>query len=924
MTGPLSCPTCGAAAPADATFCSRCGARLRSVLSPGATRKLATIVFCDLVGSTSLGERLDPEALRHVQLRYFETCEQALVRYGGTVEKFIGDAVLSVFGTPTVREDDAVRACRAALDLGASIDDLNDELEGEWGVRLSVRMGVNTGLVVAGDPSRGQILVTGDAVNTAARLEQVANPGEILIGPTTRELLGEGGTCVLVPPLTLKGKAEQVQAWRLLGVGFPPPEAILPAAGRPLVGRDDELRQIDSWLAGASAETAGGICAIVGAPGVGKSRLLLELSARTSCRVLWGRCVPYGEGIAYAPLADWLGALGEELVERTVGATDAERLRFAVEQGDQPATGDEIAHAARLLTSRLGASEKLLLVLEDLHWAEPAMVALLGSLVRVAGVSAVATTRPEATRVVSSLCIEATDLRLELRPLGHDAAADLLRELAPDVPVGHREHLLAVAEGNPLMIVQLARHIAEGGDPARLPPGLEAVLQARIASLSHEERAVAERGAVMGREFWDVGVAALAPEASSPTAAIGLLVNRDFVVEGRADGAPDIGIPPTLSRVFEQVARPYSFTHSLLRDAVYQATPMLRRADLHERLARLLEDGKAPDELVAFHLERAARLRRELRPQDGKPLAAEAVVHLERARERAAARHDEAAEHALVSRAAALGDAGGTSARVTGKDSAARTPTQGGMLVPGDVFAGYRIRAIAARGGMGVVYRADDLTLGRPVALKVIVPNLAGDAAFRERFARETRVAARLEHPCVVPVYRAGEEQGQLFIAMRFVEGTDLAALVRGGALPPERAPPWWPRWRRPSTPPTPAGWCTATSSPATSCSTGAGDGRARLPHRLRADDRADAATAERSPRPGSGWARSPTSRPSRSAATASTRAPTSTPWGPCSTSASRVGCPSRSRASSRRSAPIWTSLRRGRASRARRRRSTG
>ena len=270
MTGPLSCPACGAAAPTDAMFCSRCGVRLWSVLSPGETRKLATIVFCDLVGSTSLGERLDPEALRHVQLRYFEICEQSLVRHGGTVEKFIGDAVLSVFGTPTVREDDAVRACRAALDLGASIGGLNDELEREWGVRLSVRMGVNTGLVVAGDPSRGQILVTGDAVNTAARLEQAAKPGEILIGPTTRELLGEGGTCVPVRPLTLKGKAEPVQAWRLLGVGIPTPEAILPATGRQLIGRDDELRHIDSWLAGAP-EAAGGICAIVGAPGSGRA-----------------------------------------------------------------------------------------------------------------------------------------------------------------------------------------------------------------------------------------------------------------------------------------------------------------------------------------------------------------------------------------------------------------------------------------------------------------------------------------------------------------------------------------------------------------------------------------------------------------------------------------------------------------------------
>ena len=745
-----------------------------------------TVVFCDLVGSTALGERLDPEAFRHVQLRYFAVCEGALLRHGGTVEKFIGDAVLCVFGTPVAREDDGVRACRAALDLVGAVDALNVELEVEWGVRLSVRTGVNTGLVAAGDPSGGQVLVTGDAVNTAARLEQAAGAGEVLIGAMTRALLGEDGVCVPVPPLSLKGKGEPVPAWRLIAVEAATPGGIARVSAHPLVGRGDELAQVESWLTSPGPAAAGGICVVVGAPGVGKSRLLAEVVGRTSRLVLWGRCPPYGEGITYSPLSEWLDALGEDTVERAADEGNRERLRFAVERSDSPATTGEIDEAACSLVAELARSQELLLVVEDVHWAEPSLLDLLGSLARVAGVAVIGTARPEALDTRPELAAGTADLRLELRPLGHDAAAELLEAVSSASSAVERERLLGVAEGNPLMIGQLALHLAEGGDPSQLPPGLEAVLQARVESLSAEERAVAERGAVMGREFWDSAVAALDPAAPSPDTAIALLTGRDFVAAGRADGAPDV-LSPTLSRVFSRVARPYSFTHALLRDSVYQATPKLRRADLHERLATLLEEGEAADELVAFHLERAARLRSELRPRESEQLAARAAEHLERAGERALARHDGAAARALLTRAAALLDDGST-ARERIEMSIAATATPGAALVPGDILGGYRVRAVAGRGGMAVVYRADDLALGRQVALKVIAPQLAGDPSFRERFARETRIAAGLEHPNVVPVYAAGEENGQLFIAMRYVDGTDLQGLLRDSTLTPERA----------------------------------------------------------------------------------------------------------------------------------------
>jgi serine/threonine-protein kinase len=781
MTAAPSCPECGAAAPAQAVFCPRCGTRLESVLSPGDARKLVTIVFCDLVGSTALGEHLDPEALRHVQLRYFETCQSALVRHGGSVEKFIGDAVLSVFGTPVAREDDATRACRAALELVDSVRRLNVELEADWGVALAVRTGVNTGLVVAGDPSRGQVLVTGDAVNTAARLEQAAGEGEILVGPTTRELLGEEGVCIPVPPLSLKGKSEPLPAWRLMALHA----ATRGAPGRrttPLIGRREELAQILSWLEATGPDAPGGLCLVAGAPGIGKTRLVAEAAERTTRSVLWSRCPPRGEGIVYAPLADWLEGAGEDTL-RTLGASDLERLRFAVGQGDTSATAEGIESAARSFVSGLVGGGGVLLVAEDVQGVEPAMRDLLVTLSRTAGVAVLVTARTEVLEQSLAALDEATTARIALQPLPSEAASELLAGVSADLDPSDGEVLLGLAHGNPLLIEQLARHAAEGGALSEMPPGIEAILQARIESLSPEERSVAERGAVMGPEFWDSGVAALAPDAPAPDAALALLTSRELVVEGRALGAPSAP-SPTLSRVFGGNARPYSFANALLRESVYRTTPMLRRADLHERLANLLEEGAAPDELVAFHLERASLLRSELRRPDER-LAARAAEHFERAGERAIVRQDNEAARALLTRAAALlhdPDAQhperGTGGRATG----------GTGLVSGDVVGGFRIRSVAGRGGMGIVYRADDLALGRQVALKVIAPGLARDARFRDRFSRETRIAASLEHANVVPVYAAGEEGGQLYIAMRFIEGTDLQQLLREGALPAERA----------------------------------------------------------------------------------------------------------------------------------------
>jgi class 3 adenylate cyclase len=271
----------------------------------GESRRTVTVVFIDLAGSTSLGEALDPEPLRRVMSRYFETVSQALERHGGTVEKFIGDAVMAVFGIPSVHEDDALRATRAVVEVRDALDDLNEELERERGVRLQIRTGVNTGEVFAGDPSAGSTLATGDAVNVAARLQQAAGPGEIFIGDATYRLVPDAVRAEPVEKLEVKGKQDVVSSWRLLDVieGAP---AFARHFESPLIGRDHELGQLRQAFERAVRERTPYLFTVLGPAGMGKSRLAAELAAavKNEARVLFGRCLPYGDGITFWPLAE--------------------------------------------------------------------------------------------------------------------------------------------------------------------------------------------------------------------------------------------------------------------------------------------------------------------------------------------------------------------------------------------------------------------------------------------------------------------------------------------------------------------------------------------------------------------------------------------------------------------------------------------
>ena len=389
-------------------------------------RKTVTVLFADVTGSTVLGEQLDPESLRRVMARYFDVARAAVERHGGTVEKFIGDAVMAVFGVPTLHEDDALRALRAAAELREALAALNEELERDYGVTLQLRMGVNTGEVVTGTEER---LATGDAVNVAARLEQAARPGEILLGERTRALARGAIEVEAVTPLELKGKADPVAAYRLVHVveGAEPFERRDDA---PFVGRRRELATMGAAFDGAIGERVCRLVTVLGPPGIGKSRLAGELVAMVAgrARVVSGRCLPYGEGITYWPLAE---------IFREGGAEDELE---AILQAGAP---EEIAWSVRKAFERLARERPLAVVVEDIHWAEETMLDLLEHVV-------------DWTRdaPILLLCLARPDL-IDLRPAwGGQPGAEMVT-LEP----------LSAAESDELVGELARRSDVDAGDP---------------------------------------------------------------------------------------------------------------------------------------------------------------------------------------------------------------------------------------------------------------------------------------------------------------------------------------------------------------------------------------------------------------------------------------------------------------------------
>ncbi|MBA2360076.1 MAG: AAA family ATPase, partial [Actinobacteria bacterium] len=578
-----------------------------------AARKTVTVVFCDITDSTPLGERIDPEVFRKVQHRYYEAVREALERHGGTVEKYIGDAVMAVFGIPIAHDDDALRAVRAAIDIRTGLGELNTKLAEEHRLRLSIRTGVNTGEVVTGDASQGHAFASGEAVATTQRLEAAARAGEILLGEATYRLVSNAVLVEPVEPLTLKGKAQPVAAWRLLGVVEGAP-AFPRRLDTPMVGRERELAALHGELEAAVEDRRCRLATIVGPAGIGKSRLGNELlrTAGKEVTTLVGRCLAYGEGITYWPLRGILlsatGHLSQAGIEESLaGADDAERiaarLAGAVGTAESAPGGEETFWAVRRFLEHLARERPVVVGIDELQWAEPTFLDLIEYLVgwtSDAAVLLLGLARPELLEQRPTWSTTSS-LLVSLDPLTGEDSQRLVDALGgDDLAPEERRRILEGAEGNPLFVEQMLALAADAPRDA-IPPSIQALLAARLDRLVPNERAVLERAAVIGREFTAGAVASLSGD--EPTASTLLsLVRRDLIQPDRSSIPGDDG---------------FRFRHILIRDAAYLGLAKESRAGLHERYADWLERSAADlDEIVGYHLEQAFRYRQELGTAD--------------------------------------------------------------------------------------------------------------------------------------------------------------------------------------------------------------------------------------------------------------------------------------------------------------------
>jgi predicted ATPase/class 3 adenylate cyclase len=615
------------------------------------TRKTVTIVFTDVVGSTSLGERLDPEAFRHVMSRLFAELRPVLERHGGSVAKFIGDAILAVFGVPAVHEDDPLRAVRASAEMRVALGRLNEELARERGITVAMRTGVNTGEVVVSEPSTDEGFAVGDAVNVAARLQQVADPGEILLGARTHRAVRDAVRAEPCEALSLKGKAEPVSAWRLLEVLPGPPAAA--AAGR-FMGREADLATLRTALTDAIASEHARLVTVLGPPGIGKSRLARELIDVVADRAhaVTGRCLPYGEGITYWPLAEIVDEvvahrpLEDVFVGDARAAFLADRIAGAVGRSEAQVATEEILWAVRKLVEALARERPLVVAVDDIHWAEPTFLDLLEYLGAFAAAPALllCLARPELLEQRAAWAGPRT-MTITLEPLADADARSLLHDLAhgADLPGALEARILDRAAGNPLFLEQmlaLAREEQTAGE-LTVPPTIQALLAARIDRLTPAERTIVERAAIGGRHFHRRAVAELAPQAlrDEVTSLLLALVRKDLISPAPSLFPGDDG---------------FRFAHLLVRDAAYDATPKQLRADLHERYAGWLADIADNDEIVGYHLERACRYRAQLGIESRPDLADRAAGHLAAAGRRALDRGDPHAASNLLARAQSL------------------------------------------------------------------------------------------------------------------------------------------------------------------------------------------------------------------------------------------------------------------------------
>ena len=671
----MTCSACGAALPEDARFCPACGVAVERAAVVGEERKLATVLFADLVGSTASAHAEDPERVRARLERFYDAMAEEIERTGGTVESFAGDSVMAAFGAPAALEDHAERALHAALAMQRRLREL-------FGDELQLRIGVNTGEVVVGRPREGGSFVTGDAVNVGARLEQSAEAGEVLVGGRT--VAAARGAFEFGDPRVVEAKGKPG------GVACRPvlrEHALMRPRGvrglkRVFVGRESELDLLRATFRRAVAQGEPHSVTIVGEPGVGKTRVVRELDellAEEEPAPLrrTGRCLAYGDGITYWPVGEFLkqelGILDSdrpEEVRKRLSGREILGLALGLDAGRDlhPLDARERLHDAVVaLVEEIAGKRPLVVLIEDIHWAEDDLLDLLERVVREARVPLLllATARPELTsRRLTWSAGRRNATTIWLEPLPPSATAQMLDGLlSTELPAAIEGLLVETAEGNPFFLEELVGELVESGVLVReegswttralpegfsVPDSVHAVLAARIDRLPAGEKATLQAASVVGRLFWAGSVEALL-DGTEPR--LELLEERDFI---RSRGSSTMA-----------GEREYAIKHALTREVAYASIPKARRGRLHAAFADWLEEkdpGKdeyAP--LLAYHYAEAVRpedsdlVWAEL-PDEARRIRALAVVSLRRAAELACGRYemDEAVE--LFSRAIELAD----------------------------------------------------------------------------------------------------------------------------------------------------------------------------------------------------------------------------------------------------------------------------
>ncbi len=637
------CRHCGAENPESeaARFCMGCGNALPGPRreSASSASKVVTIVFTDVVGSTRLGEERDQVVFRNVMTRFFDLARQVTEQYGGTVQKFVGDAIVAVFGVPVLHENDPYRAVKAAHSLYARLPSLNRELERVYSVTLRLHTGVNTGELIVDEPVGAYPVLVGDVVNVAARLAGLAGDGEILITDATYRMVRDATEAErLAEPITLRGRSQATVAWRLLAVHDHSGRAAVPRPSSPLVGRELDLAELELQYRRVEREGRCQLVVVRGDAGVGKSRLVEEFTQvvrRRNATVLSLRCAPpHGGPVTTWPIREMLRQAAraqqtdpsEQIRDRLGEVVRDDRVTMHLSSvlgiDDKERAPDEVNRSLRQVLEVLAASGTVVVVVDDLHYAERSLLDFIAHVVtapREAPILLLCLTRLE---FYDEHPHWATNLgnQIPLRPLTATDTERLVRNLLSGGEVDPQvsERIVQAAEGNPLFVEELVTMLTEQGslrlvdnrweaaadlDAIETPTQIRYVLGARLDRLSETERAVIDSAAVIGRQFAAHDVVALVPalEEQQATEVLTSLARKELLRVVAASGASLDGGRDR-----------FRFRHGLIQEVTYRTIDKETRAELHERYADWLDEASRSDRTIALHLERAYEYRTEL------------------------------------------------------------------------------------------------------------------------------------------------------------------------------------------------------------------------------------------------------------------------------------------------------------------------